>query len=123
MSSDDDVIDEILAKNMPGFKKSASKKATDATAKRAEPEASAPDLSRIQEKASEEFIGTPAADAGAIADPGDIILRHMGARTANADAGGKPKRDVRILKVENKDGKKTRAVLDLTSKKKIGEAS
>ena len=124
-SKDDDVINEVLKNSKPGFRRAKAKAVADAPRTRAKPEASTPDIAKTRGKkpsygSRADFVGSEKRDAS---DVGDLVLQHFGSTSTNDDEESPGAADVRIVKVENTRGQKTRAVLDVAGKKKIGEAS
>lgn len=117
MANSDDIVNEILRKTRPGFKKASSKPKSDAMENRARPEAQSPDLAHVRA----ELGNTISPSDSSATDAGDLILNIMAPK--NAASGTKQLRETRIVKIENDEGDKTRAVFDITGKKKIGEAS
>lgn len=119
MADSDEIVNEILRKTKPGFTKATSKPKADALENRATPHAQSRDLSYMLAK-----FATPRSKSDATvpsADAGDVILNIMGSNRADSSPG--EQNDTRIVKIQNEEGDKTRAVLDVTGKKKIGEAS
>ena len=119
MADSDDIVNEILRKTRPGFTKASSKPKSDAMENRAKPEAQSPDLAYMRAKLGSTI--SPSDGSASSIDAGDLILNVMAPK--NTDSGTKRLRDTRIVKIENDEGDKTRAVFDITGKKKIGEAS
>ena len=118
MSDSDEIVNEILRKAKPGFRKASSRPKADAVASRAKAQGQSRDLSYVRAKLAPKVK----ADAGVSpADAGDVILNIMGSKRATL--APTEQSDTRIVKIENDEGQKTRAVLDVTGKKKIGEAS
>jgi hypothetical protein len=118
MSDSDEIVNEILEKTKPGFRKAASRLKEDAVKSRAKAQGQSRDLSYVRAKLA------PKAKADATVpqpDAGDVILDIMGSK--GSTFAPIDHRDTRIVKIENDEGQKTRAVLDVTGKKKIGEAS
>ncbi len=119
MADSDEIVNEILRKAKPGFKKATSRPKADAMENRAKPQAESRDLSYVRAKFA---TARSKADASVpVSDAGDVILNIMGSQ--RADSSPEEPSDTRIVKIENDEGDKTRAVLDVTGKKKIGEAS
>ena len=118
MIGSDETVNEILKKSKPGFRKAKSSLQTDAVTSRAKAQDQSRDLSYVRAKLAPQAT---ADDAVSPLDAGDVILNIMGSK--RAILAPTQQSDTRIVKIENDEGQKTRAVLDVTGKKKIGEAS
>lgn len=118
MANSDDIVNEILKKAKPGFRKAKRSLKADAVTSRAKAQGQSRDLSYVRAKLAPKAEADTAVSAP---DAGDVILNIMGSKRGTL--APTEQSDTRIVKIENDEGQKTRAVLDVTGKKKIGEAS